>query len=98
MLLENNAKIAGRCFRTPRGQLKAGQLADVALFRYSPTTPLEDGRIYGHYLYGLNYAPVHSTIARGKFLMRNYQLLTLDEEKIAARANELARETWARIK
>ncbi|MBQ9345298.1 MAG: putative aminohydrolase SsnA [Kiritimatiellae bacterium] len=97
MLLENNATIANRCFKTPRGQLKTGQLADVALFRYAPTTPLEDGRVYGHYLYGLNYAPVHSTIARGRFLMRNYQLLTLDEDAIAARANELARETWGRI-
>lgn len=97
MLLENNAAIAGRCFRTPRGQLKAGQLADVALWRYAPTTALEDGRLYGHYLYGLNYAPVHSTIARGKFLMKNFKVLTLDEDRIAARANELARETWARI-
>lgn len=97
MLLENNATIANRCFKTPRGQLKTGQLADVALFRYAPTTPLENGRVYGHYLYGLNYAPVHSTIARGRFLMRNYQLLTLDEDAIAARANELARETWGRI-
>ena len=98
MLLENNAAIAGRCFRVPRGQLKAGQLADVALFKYSPTTPLEDGRVLGHYLYGLNYAPVHSTIARGRFLMKNFELLTLDEEAIAARANELARETWSRIR
>ena len=97
MLLENNARIAGRLFKTPRGQLKAGQLADIALFRYAPTTPLEDGRIYGHYLYGLNYAPVHSTMARGRWLMKDFRLLTLDEDAIARRANELARETWRRI-
>lgn len=98
MLLENNAAIAARCFKTPRGRLAAGQLADIALFRYAPTTPLEPNRILGHYLYGLNFAPVHSTIARGKFLMRNFKLLTLDEDRIAARARELARETWSRIR
>lgn len=97
MLLENNAAIAARCFKTPRGKLVPGQLADIALFRYAPTTPLEPNRILGHYLYGLNFAPVHSTIARGRFLMRNFKLLTLDEDAIAARANELARQTWSRI-
>ena len=97
MLLENNAAIAGRCFPEPRGKIAAGQLADIAFFRYSPTTPLEEGRIYGHYLYGLNFAPVDSTMARGKFLMKGGKLLTLDEEAIAAKARECARATWARI-
>ena len=41
MLLSNNAKIAARCFPEPRGKLAPGQLADIALFDYVPTTPLE---------------------------------------------------------
>ena len=97
MLLENNAKIAARCFPEPRGQIAAGQLADIALFQYAPTTPLEDGRFLGHLLYGLNYAPVHTTIARGQILMQNYQLLTLDENEITAKAREHARATWNRF-
>lgn len=98
MLLAKNAQICARCFPEPRGQLVPGQLADIALFDYAPTTPLEPGRFLGHLLYGLNYARVHTTIARGKILMRDSRLLTLDEQEICAKARECARATWKRFK
>ena len=98
MLLAKNAQICARCFPEPRGQLAPGQLADIALFDYAPTTPLEPGRFLGHLLYGLNYARVHTTIARGKILMRDSRLLTLDEQEICAKAREAARATWKRFK
>ena len=97
MLLGNNAKIAARCFPEKRGQLAPGQLADVAIFDYVPTTPLEPGRFLGHLLYGLNYARVHTTIARGRVLMQDSKLLTLDENEICAKARECARATWKRF-
>ena len=98
MLLAKNAQICARCFPEPRGQLAPGQLADIALFDYAPTTPLEPGRFLGHLLYGLNYARVHTTIARGKILMRDSKVLTLDEQEICAKAREAARATWKRFK
>lgn len=97
MLLENNAAIAGRCFPQARGKLATGQLADIAIFRYDPTTPLEPGRFFGHLLYGLNVAPVDTTIARGRVLMRHGRLQTLDEAAIAAKSRECAKATWSRI-
>jgi putative selenium metabolism protein SsnA len=97
MLLGKNAQIAARCFPEKRGQLAPGQLADIALFDYVPTTPLEEGRFLGHLLYGLNYARVHTTIARGKLLMRDAKILTLDEAEICAKAREAARATWKRF-
>lgn len=97
MLLGNNAKIAARCFPEKRGQLAPGQLADVAIFDYVPTTPLEPGRFLGHLLYGLNYARVHTTIARGQILMRDSRILTLDEKEICAKARESARGVWKRF-
>ena len=97
MLLNKNAQIAARCFPEKRGQLVPGQLADIAIFDYVPTTPLEPGRFLGHMLYGLNYARVHTTIARGKILMRDSKVLTLDEQAICAKAHECARATWQRF-
>lgn len=97
MLLENNAEICARCFPEPRGKLAPGQLADVAIFDYVPTTPLEDGRFLGHLLYGLNYARVHTTIASGNVLMRDSRILTLDEPAICAKAREAARGVWKRF-
>lgn len=97
MLVENNAEIANRCFPEVRGKLAAGQLADIAVFDYHPTTPLEEGRYFGHLLYGLNISPVFATIARGKVVYQEGRFLTLDEAEITARARELARETWNRF-
>jgi cytosine/adenosine deaminase-related metal-dependent hydrolase len=97
MLLGKNAQIAARCFPEPRGQLAPGQLGDLALYDYVPTTPLEPGRFLGHLLYGLNYARVDTTIARGRVLMRDSKLLTLDEKEIGAKAREAARATWKRF-
>jgi len=97
MLLGKNAEIAGRCFPEARGQLVPGQLADIALFDYVPTTPLEDGRFLGHLLYGLNYARVDTTIARGQILMRNSKILSLDEKEVCAKAHECAKATWERF-
>ena len=97
MLLSKNAQICARCFPDPRGQLAPGQLADVAIFDYVPTTPLEPGRFLGHLLYGLNYARVHTTIARGRVLMRDSKILTLDEKEICAKARESASGVWKRF-
>ena len=97
MLLNKNAQICSRCFPEKRGQLAPGQLADIALFDYVPTTPLEPGRFLGHLLYGLNYARVHTTIARGRVLMRDSRILTLDEPEICAKAREAARGVWKRF-
>ena len=91
------AEVAARCFPEKRGQLAPGQLADVAIFDYVPTTPLEPGRFLGHLLYGLNYARVHTTIARGRVLMRDSKILTLDEPAICAKARESARGVWKRF-
>jgi hypothetical protein len=40
---------------------------------------------------------VSTTIVGGKVLMRDRQLLTLDEEAVCARSRELARKLWARM-
>jgi hypothetical protein len=39
-----------------------------------------------------------ATVCAGQVLMRDRQLLTLDEEAITARSRELAAQAWKRIK
>ena len=39
---------------------------------------------------------ITSTMVGGKFLKKEHELLTLDEEKIAAEARNLAPEIWSR--
>jgi cytosine/adenosine deaminase-related metal-dependent hydrolase len=50
-----------------------------------------------HVIFGMDGQHVNSTMVAGRWLMRNRQLLTIDEERIAARARELSQALWQRM-
>jgi putative selenium metabolism protein SsnA len=97
MGFQNNARIAGLFFGQPLGELSVGAYADVILLDYVPTTPMDVGNLPWHLIFGMGGGQVNTTIAGGKLLMRDRELLTLDEEAICARSRELAQKLWARM-
>ncbi|HJX39177.1 MAG TPA: putative aminohydrolase SsnA [Anaerolineae bacterium] len=97
MAAANNARIAGLFFTRPVGELAEGAYADIILVDYVPTTPMDAGNFPWHLVFGMNGGQVSTTIVGGKVLMKDRQLLTLDEEAICARSRELAQKVWARI-
>ena len=48
-------------------------------------------------LFGFRDGMVTATMVDGKLLMKDRQLLTLDEEEIAAKAREQAQKVWNKI-
>jgi putative selenium metabolism protein SsnA len=97
MAIYNNAELVANQF----GGLKVGELsvdsaADLILVDYHPITPLTAGNLPWHILFGFNESMITTTIARGKVLMRDRQLVTLDEEKIAREARQRAARVWER--
>lgn len=97
MAIYNNARLAGMLFpHAPLGVLLPGALADLILVDYHPHTPLTAGNLPWQIIFGFHESMVTATIASGKILMRNRQLLTMDEEAIAARARSLAPAIWER--
>jgi len=97
LLLQNNAEIAGRQFGISLGEIAEGRPADLAIIDYCPPTPLNEANFLGHLIFGLVDATVDTTVCRGKILMRNKKILSLDEERIAARSRELAPKMWKRL-
>jgi putative selenium metabolism protein SsnA len=97
LLLWNNASIAARFFPMRLGVIEKGAAADFAILDYIPPTPLEAGNFLGHFIFGMVDAVVDTTIVAGKILMQNKQILSLDEEEIAARSRKLAAKVWSRI-
>jgi hypothetical protein len=47
-------------------------------------------------IFGFHESMITTTIVAGEVLMRDRQLLTLDEETITARARQLAPQVWER--
>ncbi len=62
--------------------LKEGDRGDMIIWDYIPPNGLTVENFWGHYIYGILEYPVSSVMQKGKFLMKNYQILNLDENKI----------------
>ncbi len=97
MAYANNAKICANFWDAPLGEIAPGAYADLILLDYIPFTELTAGNFPWHVIFGVDGSHVTHTICGGKLLMKNRELLTLDEEAIAARARELSKAVWARV-
>ncbi len=99
MAAYNNAALANIFFpEAPIGKLIPGAFADLILVDYHPNTPLTPGNLPWHILFGFHESMVTATIVNGKLLMRDRQLLTVDEAEINAKARELAPTVWQRYR
>jgi putative selenium metabolism protein SsnA len=97
MAIYNNAALAGRFFPSaPIGELTKGAVADIIFVDYHPNTPVTAGNLPWHIIFGIQQSMVTTTIVAGKVLMKERELLTLDEAEISARAQELAPQVWER--
>jgi putative selenium metabolism protein SsnA len=97
MLFTNNKAITERFIDGKVGIISKGALADIIIVDYNPPTPINEGNINGHLLFGINGRFVDTTIVNGKVLMEDRKLVDIDEEKIMARSRELAGAVWKRF-
>ena len=97
MAIYNNAALANIFFPSATiGQLIPGAFADIILVDYHPNTPLSSGNLPWHIIFGFQQSMVTTTIVAGKILMKDREILTLDEEEIGAEARAIAPKVWER--
>lgn len=97
MAIYNNAALASQFFPDGSiGRIEEGAQADLILVDYQPTTPMNEGNLPWHIIFGFQASMVTMTMVAGQVLMRDRKLLTLDEAEIAARSRELAAQVWQR--
>jgi cytosine/adenosine deaminase-related metal-dependent hydrolase len=97
MAIYNNAALANIFFPDALvGQLTPGAYADLIFVDYQPNTPLTAGNLPWHIIFGVQQSMVTTTIVGGKVLMKDRQLLTLDDKEISAKAREIAPKVWDR--
>ena len=97
MAVYNNAALASIFFPSATiGQLSPGAFADIIFVDYQPNTPLTADNLPWHIIFGVQQSMVTTTIVAGKILMKDRELLTLDEKEISAKAREIAPKVWER--
>ncbi|HEY3291217.1 MAG TPA: putative aminohydrolase SsnA [Anaerolineae bacterium] len=97
MAYANNARIASLFWDKPVGTIAIGAHADIILADYQPFTPLLAGNVPWHILFGMDGSEITHTICAGELLMRDRQLVTLDEREISRHAIKVAAQVWERV-
>jgi putative selenium metabolism protein SsnA len=97
MLFYNNARLVENIFKGSQiGSLATGAVADIIFVDYHPPTPMDPDNLPWHILFGFQESMISTTIAAGKVLMRDHQILVLDEAEISVKARQLAASLWSR--
>ncbi len=97
-LLGVNAEVAGRFLDEPLlGRLAPGAPADLCVLDTAPPTPVTPENLFAHLVYGSAVSPVRHTIARGRVVMEDHRITTLDPAAIADEASEATPALWDRF-
>ena len=97
MLFDNNATIMNRLINGEVGALKPGAYADIIIVGYEAPTPITEATVASHLLFGVSGRLVDTTIVNGRVIMKERELLVIDEEKLMRESREQAAKLWARI-
>lgn len=96
-LLLNNRAIVKKVWGLEVGRIETGARADLMLVDCFPPTPVDSGNLFSHVLFGIASAPVNSLIVNGRYVMRDFRLVNVDEAWIAKNAAALAKRLWERL-
>ncbi len=94
MLFKNNPAIGEKYFGVPLGRLSPGAAADVIVMDYKPFTPFSSENIDGHMLFGMTGRQCQTTVVNGRVLMKDRELVGIDEEAENAHILEEAKKLW----
>jgi len=88
MITQNGANAVG--MGEQLGSIEEGKIADLVFIDLNKprTTPIYD--VHSSLVYAAHSGQIQSVMINGEFVMKDKQMLTLDEEKIKAEAQELA--------
>ena len=91
--------MAARFFDEPQlGEIAVNAPADIAVVDAPPPTSITTDNLFGHLVYGAAEARVRHTVARGRVLMRDFRLPTIDVEETAREAREISPSVWERFR
>ena len=88
--------LAGSLFGEPAmGRLSAGAPADLVVLDYRAPTPLDEGNLAGHLIFGT--PKVRDVMVAGRWVVRDGKHTEVDEEELRAKCREAAPKLWERM-
>jgi putative selenium metabolism protein SsnA len=94
MGIYQNSALATQQFGLPIGSITSGSQADLIFVDYHPFTEMTAGNLPWHILFGMHHSMVTMTMVAGRVLMKNRELVNLDENKIFQTAFNNHKDVW----
>jgi len=96
--LAHTARVAARIFEEPLlGRIEPGAPADLAVLAYDPPSPLHDGNVAGHWVFGLSSRYVRDVLVAGELMVADRRLTRVDQDSLVAQAAVQAERLWRRL-
>lgn len=96
MATVNGAKLYG--MEKEFGSIEPGKMADIIIIKPNVLpTPLNSSTVAGHLINTVDGDDVEAVLVNGKFVVKNKQLLTFDEEKAQSISQTAAARLWKRL-
>jgi cytosine/adenosine deaminase-related metal-dependent hydrolase len=96
ILFKNNPEIAGQFLNKKLGVIEPDAAADIAIFPYSPPTPVETSNIFSHYLFGFGTLPARDVMINGKLRLRQGAPVDFHPGEWATQARHIFPGVWQR--
>jgi len=97
-LISGGQQCISELFGASFGALAKGAMADLVVSDYVPPTPMSEGNLLGHYLFGMRSANVASVMVGGRWVMKERSIVGLDIDQVYSKANRKAGAMWAKLK
>ncbi|MFC2155829.1 amidohydrolase family protein [Acidobacteriota bacterium] len=70
---------------------------NLVILNYDSPTEINRDNFLSHFAYGISSNHVESVIARGKLIVKNREIITVDEDEILAFSQERAGKLWGKL-
>jgi len=96
-MLAAGGDLVSGIFEKPVGRLAPGAAADLVVLDYNPPTPFHPDNLVWHWMFSFTPALVNSVMVAGRWVMREREILGVDEEKVRSEAAAVARSVWGKM-
>jgi putative selenium metabolism protein SsnA len=70
---------------------------NLVVLDYNSPTEINQNNFFGHFIFGINSNHIRDVISNGKLIVKNRQILTVNESEILESSKECANRLWAKM-
>jgi putative selenium metabolism protein SsnA len=96
-LLTGAQDLASALLDARLGNLEPGGAADLVVLDYPTPTAVTPQNLYGHLIFGMSSQFVADVMVNGRWVVKNRRVLGVDEDKIRAEAQRVAKKVWRKF-